>query len=134
MKVTAPAELLVAGSRVAVTPSGKPVTARSTLPVRPSAPFTVIAALTCPLEPRVRLAGEADKLKPDAVILTSILVLPDCFHDLPFTSTSYFPATAAGLALKVRELLVLVTAGLKLAVTPTGRFEAVRVTFSPRAF
>jgi hypothetical protein len=62
----------------------------------------------------------ADRLKLGTGIVTTTLVELVEAPEVPVTVTVYVPGIAAPPAVNVSELLVLVTAGLKAAVTPAG--------------
>ena len=85
----------------------------------------------------VRLAGEAESVKlcaDCAATSTSTVVLADAFPELPLMAISYFPGSTAELAVSVSELVVLVVAGLKVALKPTGSPEAERLTLPVKPF
>ncbi|HUX45995.1 MAG TPA: hypothetical protein VMV57_14700 [Terracidiphilus sp.] len=122
------------GLKAAVTPAGRPETAKSTLPVKPSAPVTVTVLLAVEFAARLRLAFDAERLKLAAVTVTSIVVLLEESPDFPFTFILYLPAAAVLLAVTTRELVLLVVAGLNVAVTPFGRSDAARLTLPLKPF
>jgi hypothetical protein len=65
-----------------------------------------------------------------SVRLVELFRLPDT----PLTVTLYDPVVAALLAVRVNALVVFVLEGLKAAVTPLGRPEAVSATLSLNPF
>jgi hypothetical protein len=81
VNITVLALVVLAGLNAAVTPVGKPETARLTLPLNPFWPLTLMVLLPLPLWETVRLAGMAERLKPGAttvrLIVAVLLRLPE---------------------------------------------------------
>jgi hypothetical protein len=112
----------------AVTPFGRPDAARLTLPLKPLCGPTV--RVLTPLFPctRLRLLGDAERLKFGTVITRPIEEVWLKLPEVPVTVTVAVPAVAEGPAASVRVLDPVVFAGLKDAVTPFGRPDAARLT------
>ena len=112
----------------AVTPLGKPVAARVTLPVNPPAPATVIvsvALLPCPTD---RVGGEAESVNPGLATVRAMVVDAASVPEVPAMVTLDVPAAAVLLAVKVSVLLAVAGLVPNAAVTPLGRPDAARVT------
>lgn len=101
---------------------------RDTVPAKPPAPMIETLPVSMELTGRVRLAGDADKLKFSAATSRSIVVLVERLPELPLTVIAYFPDATEGPAISVSVLVVLVLAGLKAALIPAGRPEAESAT------
>jgi hypothetical protein len=118
------------GTKVAVTPVGRPDAARVTLPVNP--PTSLTATVLTPDAPcaRTRLLGLAARVKPGGgfTVRFSVVVADGTPVELPVIVTVAAPSTAVLLAVSVRVLLPVVGFGLKVAVTPLGNPDAARVT------
>lgn len=122
------------GLKEKVTPLGAPEALRATLPVKP--PSAVTEMLDVALDPRrtVMPPGEADSeipAEPPAALTVSDRVVDLVtlgFELVPTMVTVELPAGASELTMKVTVLLLEVDCGLKLAVTPSGRFSALRET------
>ena len=86
--------------------------------------------LAAPVPPaatvRLLVAGERVKLGVGmtSVMFVDLVMLPE----VPVTVATEVPGVAVLLAVKVSSLVLLVVAGLKTAVTPLGRFDAVKLT------
>jgi hypothetical protein len=96
-----------------------------------------VIALAPPAPPcvMVTLAGDAESAKLGAGFTVS--VTDAVFERLPETPvivTVVVPVAAVPLAVNVKELLLVVTAGLNVAVTPDGRPDADKVTFPLNPF
>lgn len=122
------------GLKDAVRPAGSPVTARATALAKPLDPVTVMVLLALPPGAMVRLADEALRVKLGDGTLTSIDVESDWEPEVPLTITLYFPGGVFWLALRTKELELLVVDGLKVAVTPAGRPVADNCTFPLKPF
>jgi hypothetical protein len=92
----------------------------------------VIDSVVLPVAPcaKLTLVGDAATVKLGGpftvnVNMTEVEALPA----VPVTVTELVPVAALELALKVTVLVVAVVAGLKEAVTPLGRPDAVKLTF-----
>ena len=115
----------------AVTPLGRAELESVTDPVKPPEGVTEIVLL--PLVPcfTVKLLGEADNEKLGvavALIVNEIDVVWLNVPDVPVIVTDVVPVVAVELAVKVTTLLPVVGFVPKLAVTPEGRADVVRVT------
>jgi hypothetical protein len=130
VKVRVLVPVVDAGLKLAVTPAGKPLAARATVPVKQLLDATVIVLLPVAPWATVRLAGLADSEKSGwaAVTVSAIVVVWVRFPLVPVTVTLAVPTVAVLEAVKVTVLLPVVEAGLKLAVTPAGKPLALRDT------
>lgn len=91
----------------------------------PAAPPCVIATL----------AGAAESAKLGAGFTVSVRdVVFVTLPETPVIVTVVVPVAAVLLAINVKELLLVVTAGLNVAVTPDGRPDADKVTFPLKPF
>jgi hypothetical protein len=124
----------LAGLNEAVTPFGSPVAVRITLLPNPLSGVTVTVLV--PLAPGVKLTlvGEAARLKfgttTDKLIVAVLFTVPAT----PVTVTVAVAAAAVPVATNVSVLPVAVLAGLKLAVTPFGRVDKVKLTLLLKPF
>lgn len=123
------------GLKIAVTPVGKPVAPRVTLPLKPF--DGVMVTVLVPLVPcvMVTLFGEAERLKfwgAFTVRLSVVLFVNE--PDVPVIVTVTVPVAAVAEAARVSVLVVVAGLGLKIAVTPLGRPVAVRVTLPVKPF
>jgi antitoxin (DNA-binding transcriptional repressor) of toxin-antitoxin stability system len=121
-----------AGSKVAVTPLGRPVVASATMSVNP--PLRVMVMALVAVAPWVTAAelglAESEKSAVAAALTVrvtgAVRVTPP---PVAVTVTAAVPAAALLEAVRVKvEVLPAVEAGLKLAVTPAGRPVAVSAT------
>ena len=112
----------------AVTPLGKPVIARLTLPVKPYCGFTEtedVADVPCP---RLMFHGPP-RVKVGALMESGSNVLAVTLPEVPVTVALYCPRLAELLALNVTVLLPFAVGfGENEAVTPLGRPETAKVT------
>lgn len=118
-----------------VTPPGRPDTARFTVPLKPFRDVPVI--VLAPLLPcaMLRLAGDTESVKfGGAVIVRAIVAVVFNVAEAPVTVTVDVPVAAEALAVSVSVLVLVVLAGLKDAVTPAGRPDAVRLTLLLKPF
>jgi hypothetical protein len=121
--------LLVALPRLneAVTPFGKPLADRLTVPLKPFNSFMVIELVTLFPRATLKVAGEAESLKSGAgaeaftVKLTEVVCVK--LPEVPVTVTVTVPSAAVLLAASVKTLLPVVGFGLKPADTPLGNAE-----------
>jgi hypothetical protein len=125
--------VVLAGLNSAVTPLGKPVAARLTLPVKPLAGFTVMVLGT--LLPCTTLSklDEVDSVKLGGGVTVRLMVAvcvsgPDVPEDVPVMVTVAGPVVAELLAVRVRVLVPVVLEGLNNAATPLGKPVAARLT------
>ena len=123
------------GLNAAVTPLGKPDADKLTLPLKPFTGLTVTVSV--PLAPCVILTlfVDADRLKSGAAFTVRLTVVV-CVRlpDVPVIVTVLVPVAAALPAANVRELVVVAEAGVKVAVTPLGKPDAVRATLPVKPF
>lgn len=117
------------GLNAAVTPVGRPVAEKLTLPLNPFCGVTVmvlVPLLPCTI---VKLVGAAEMVKVGVPFTVSKMVVEfDKFPDVPVTVTVAVPVAAVLLALSVSVLVLVVLPGLNVAVTPLGRPVAVKPT------
>jgi hypothetical protein len=130
VRVSVLVEAVGFGLKAAVTPVGKPVAARVTLPVNPPASVTVITlVLPASVGVIVKLVGFADKEKlGPAVTVSETVVVAVELPEVPVIVIVVVPGVAEPLAVSERMLVVVVGFVPKVAVTPVGTFEAARVT------
>lgn len=135
VRVRVPVVCVEVGLNDAVTPLGRPDADRLTLPLKPFTGLTVTVSV--PLAPCVILTlfGEADRLKSGAAFTVRLTVVV-CVRlpDVPVIVTVLVPVAAVLLAVNVRELVLVVEVGVKVAVTPLGRPDAVRATLPVKPF
>jgi len=121
--------------KLAVTPAGRPVAARVTLPVKPFAPVTVMVLVSvlpwttdCDVEvgASVKLGGTLTV----RVMVVDAVRLPE----VPVIVMVAGPVVAVLLAVSVRTLDPLVGLVTKLAVTPLGRPVAASVMLPVNPF
>jgi len=116
------------GEKLAVTPCGKPDTARFTFPLNPNSGFTEIDTGIDVPWPIVKLPGpESVKLGPWMV--SGKVVVSVRLPETPVMVSVLAPAVAVLLAVRVKVLIPAVEAGEKEAVTPLGRPDRERLTF-----
>jgi hypothetical protein len=129
VKVRVLVPVVEVGLKVAVTPAGKPLALRATLPVNPPIDVTVTVLLPLPPCATDTLVGLADKEK-SAGALTVRMRVAVCVSEplVPVMVTVACPVAAVAEAVNVSVLVPVVEVGLKLAVTPLGRPLALRAT------
>jgi hypothetical protein len=114
-----------------VTPLGRPVAARVTLPVNPPASVTVMVSVAVlpSVTAKVEAEGASLKLGTTAVTTVSaIVVVAVSVPEVPVIVTVELPAVAVLLAARVSTLVAVVGLVANAAVTPLGNPDAVRVT------
>ena len=121
------------GVKLAVTPWGKPDTARFTLPLKPYAGTTERDAVPDFPWPRVKVPGPLSvKLGPwmesDKVVVS--VRLPE----MPVMVSVPLPTLAVLLAVRVNVLIPVVEAGENEALTPLGRPERERFTLPVKPY
>ena len=121
--------VLVLGElKVAVTPAGRPDVASATLPLNPYTPVTLIVLLAlAPPTSRVRLDAEDERVKLGTGMVSKMLMELVALPEVPVTVIGYVPGATVVLALKVRFVVLPLTAA-KVVVTPPGTPDAVRLT------
>jgi hypothetical protein len=134
VSVSVLALIVLTGLKAAVTPLGRPVAARITLPLNPFSGLTV--RVLVPLVPgvRLRLTADAERVKLGTAIVRPIVAVLLSVPETPVTVTVAVPPTAELAAVSVKVLEPLVLAGLKDAVTPFGRPVADRLTLALNPF
>jgi hypothetical protein len=129
VKVTVLVPVVDVGLKLAVTPEGRPLALRATLPVNPPEGFTVTVLV--PVAPWVTVALVADRENSGfggTVTFKLTLVVWVRVPLVPVTVTVAAPVVAVLEAVKVRVLVPVVDGGLKLAVTPVGKPLALNAT------
>jgi hypothetical protein len=128
--------LVLAGLNVAVTPLGSPDAARFTLLLLRPIGLTTLIALLALLPPtrRVRLLAEDERLKLGTGMVNAMVVVLVRAPEVPVTVTVCVPGTAVLPGASVSALLLLVLAGLNVAVTPLGSPDAARFTLLLKPF
>lgn len=121
--------VVLAGLNAGVTPLGRPVADKVTLPLKPLRGFTVMALE--PLAPcvTVKLVGDAEseKFGGGLTVRESVVEL-DRLPDKPVMVTVALPVVAVPVAVSVRVLMPVVLVGLNEAVTPAGKPDADKLT------
>lgn len=132
VKVRVLVPVVEAGLKAAVTPAGNPLALSATLPVnRPEAVTvrTLEPVPPCDTETLVGLAAKAKLGVWTAVTVRLMVAVCVRVPLTPVTVTVAVPIVAVLEAVNVKVLaLVVVDAGLKLAVTPAGNPPAVKAT------
>jgi hypothetical protein len=123
------------GLKEAVTPLGKPLAEKATVPVKPLEGTTLTVTVPLALCATVRLVGAAVRLKLGAA-LTVRLTATDSVKlpEVPMTVTTELPIAAVDAALNVSVVVPEELVGLKEAVTPLGRPLAEKVTVPVKPF
>lgn len=119
---------VLAGLNDAVTPLGRPDTARFTLFEKPFDGPTTRLVMAVPPCCKPTLAEYALRVKFGTTITRLMGAVWIRAPDEPVMVTVVVPAATVDAALKVTELVPVVLAGLNEAVTPLGKPEAVSVT------
>jgi hypothetical protein len=112
-----------------VTPLGRPVAARVTLPV--NAPTSVTVMVSVAVLPWVTdsVGAEGASVKPGlAVTVSAMVVVALNEPEVPVMVTVAAPTVAVALAVSVSTLVEVVGLVANAAVMPVGRPDAVRVT------
>jgi hypothetical protein len=135
VKVTTLAPVVGLVPKAVVTPLGRPVAAKVTLPVKPPVSVTVmlsVAVLPCVTETAV---GDAASVKPAlAVTVKGMVVDAVRVPDVPVIVTVDVPTVAVAPAANVTMLVPVVGLVPKVAVTPEGRPVAARATLPVKPF
>jgi hypothetical protein len=129
--------VVLLGLKDGLTPLGRPVADKLTLPLKPFCGVTVIALV--PLAPWaiVKLLGDAESVKfgtGTAFTVRETVVAFDRLPDVPVTVIVTVPVVAVPLAVSVNVLEFTVLVGLKDAVTPLGMPDADRLTLELKPF
>jgi hypothetical protein len=114
------------GAKVAVTPLGRPVTARLTLPAKPYCPATKTVVVPELPWPMFTPFAESEKLGAWIVRGTVVLALTD--PEVPVMVTLVCPSVAVLLAVSVMTLEPVVGFGTNVALTPLGKPVTARFT------
>ena len=133
-----PAELLaVSVSRVlpvvgfalqeAVTPLGSPDMARFTLPLNPFCETTEIVDVSEPPGTKVKASGASARVKVTASTVKAMDAVAMMLPEVPVIVTVAGPGVAELLAVSVSKTVPVEGLGLKEAVTPLGRPDAVKL-------
>ncbi len=125
------------GLKVGVTPIGRPVVDKLTLPLKPFCGVMLIELVPLPPCTIVTLLGDAESEKfatGTAFTVREIVVAFDKLPEAPVMVTVTVPVVAVPLAVSVNVLAVDVLLGLKDAVTPPGMPEADKLTFPLKPF
>jgi|SRR5271165_760750 len=123
--------VVLLGLKDAVTPLGRPVADKLTLPLKPFCGVTVIVLV--PLAPCAigTVLGDAERVKfagATAVTVRETVVAFDKLPDTPEMITVAMPVAAVPLAVSVKVLVLVAPLGLNDAVTPLGRLVADKLT------
>jgi hypothetical protein len=115
------------GEKLAVTPWGKPDTAKFTLPLNPYEGATEKGAVLDVPWPRFKKPGlESVKLGPWMVSDKGVVAVR--LPEAPVMVSMLVPTLALLLAVRVRVLVPVVEVGEKVALTPLGRPDRERFT------
>ena len=107
--------VVLAGLNEAVTPAGKPVAVKATVPLNPVCGATVMVAVPVPPTPTVKLVTEELSLKPGiAATVKAMAVCAERAPDVPVMVRVAGPTTAEAAAESFSEVPV------NAAVTPVG--------------
>lgn len=134
VKVTKLVPVLPGAANAAATPLGRPGADSVTLLLKPFCAVIVTILVADAPRGSPRVAGSRDNVKLGAVMVRTIVVVLLSAPEEPVTVTVAVPAVAVLLALKVRELLLVVLDGLNAAVTPLGNPETPRATMPLKPF
>lgn len=132
-KVSALVVEVEVGLKFAVTPLGRPVADKATLPVNPLRGDTeMVLPLAVPWV-MVTVVGEAERLKSGLGFTVSVTeVVCVKLPEVPVIVTVTVPMAAVADALSVRVLVVVAGLILNPAVIPLGKPEVDRVTLPPK--
>jgi hypothetical protein len=109
------------GLNDAVMPVGSPVAVKATVPLKPACGATVIVAVPAPPAPTFTLETDVESLKVGAAATVKVTVVCAVIApDVAVTVSVAGPTTADAAAASFSVLVVLVLAGVKVAVTPVG--------------
>jgi hypothetical protein len=121
--------VVVAGLNAAVTPVGKPVAAKATVPVKPDCGATVRMVLPVPPAPTFTLVAEEESLKLGAAVIARAMVAcAERAPDVAVTVTVDEPTAVEAAAVSFSVVPV------NAAVTPAGKPAAVIVGVPVKPF
>jgi len=122
------------GLKEAVTPLGRPVADKLTLPLKPFCGTTEMVLV--PLVPgaMLTLLGDAERVKLGTTTVNATDVVLVKLPEVPVMVTFAVPAGAAVPAVNVNVLVLVVLPGLKDAVTPLGKPDADKLTLPLKPF
>jgi hypothetical protein len=134
MNVSVLVFVTVTALKEAVTPVGRPETARLTLPVKLFCASTLIAVPA--LVPGFKEMPLAEAVRPKLGVMTRRLMPAMLLRvpEVPEIVIAEVPAAAELLAVNVAVVLLAVLAGLNDTVTPTGNPEATSTTLPVKPF
>ena len=116
-------------AKVAVTPLGKPVAARVTLPVKAFAPVTLTVSMALPPGVREMVFAVGASVKLGAGLTVSAIVVEAVMvPEVPVIVSVTAPVVAVVLAIKVRPLEPPVGFVANIMVTPLGKPVTARLT------
>ena len=121
------------GEIVAVTPLGRPETARVTGPLKPLEEASAMGLEVVAPGPIDKLAGPV-MVKFAADIERENLVVDVRLPEVPLIVTELVPIEAVLVAINVKDVFPFVGFGEKLALTPLGRPAMDRLTSPPNPF
>ena len=117
--------------KAALTPLGRPVAARVTLPMKPPKSVTVIVSEALLLCVIANVDADGASEKPGGTLITTlsaIFVVAVSVPDVPVMVTVELPVVAVLLAVRVNILLPVVGLAPKTADTPVGKPATVSAT------
>lgn len=127
--VSALPPFVVAGLKVPVTPLGRPEIFRLTSPLNPFCWFTVTVLPPLPPGETVTAAGAAESVKEAAPAMVRLnVVVALRLPEVPVIVSVDVPGAVEAAAMSVRLAATVEEGGVKLAVTPAGRPEILKLT------
>jgi hypothetical protein len=137
VRVEVPEPVTEVGLKVPVTRDGSPLTLKLTAPANPLVPVMVTVYVPDDDRATLRLVGETEMVKfggfTEFTVRVTVVVWVRA-PEVPVMVMVDVPTVAVLLAVNVSVLVPVVLAGLKVAVTPAGRPEAVRLTLPVNPF
>ena len=135
VNVTSDVPVELTAPKDAVTPVGRPVALKATVPLNPFCAAMVVVPEAVSPRGNDRLAGAKASVKLGAAVTVREMVAEALrVPDVPVTVMVEVPIVAELLAMKVSELAAVALAGLKTAVTPDGSPVAARETVPVKPF
>jgi hypothetical protein len=128
---------VLVGLNDAVTPEGRPDADKLTLRLKPFTGATVMVLVFAPPCTMLKPLGDAESVKfgtGAGLTVRKIVAVVRCEPEVPVTVTGKVPIAAEMPAVRVKVLLLEVVLGLKDALTPLGRPEAVKLTLPLKPF